>query len=182
MACVSSFLSCAPLQFVTSLLLLAVPTPTNRHSRGSGTGQSNVLPTTRSTGASSASLFRGSASVSFLFRLLWSIIKLSHPSPVLPCCRYHNYHLFSFVPVQERLSGRVLDTAYLGAAGLWIPVMQELFKTVAAIRLSVRRVFGSQCFFHPTTSVSLPSKIPNMQALAHSVQGNEVHILARRSN
>jgi hypothetical protein len=39
--------------------------------------------------------------------------------------RYQNYHLFSFVPVQERLSGRMLDTAYLGAAGLWIPVRTQ---------------------------------------------------------
>ena len=36
--------------------------------------------------------------------------------------RYNNYHLFSFVPVQERLSGRALGTAYLGAVGMWIPV------------------------------------------------------------
>ena len=56
----------------------------------------------------------------------WKCVRTtSHPPTVSlhsPRVRYKNYHLFSFVPVQERLSGRVLDTAYLGAVGLWIPV------------------------------------------------------------
>ena len=59
--------------------------------------------------------------------------RLLFRSLLLPRHRYHNYRLFSFVPVQERLSGRVLTTAYLGAVGLWIPVAQYSLNDDAAI-------------------------------------------------
>ncbi len=179
-------------------------TPTRHRLRGSGTVQLNGLLTTRSTGALSESHFRGSACESLC------ILPAAHSIPI----RYKNYHLFSFVPVQERLSGRVLDTAYLGAVGLWIPVSQRIctaptsfipflrftYTAHAHLRfLSPRLLYVPVCTscFHvlcqcphefyepaPTACALEPCltavQIPNPQALAHSVQGNDIHISARR--
>jgi hypothetical protein len=87
--------------------------------------------------------------------------------------RYHNYHLFSFVPIQERLSGRVLDTAYMGAAGVWIPVMQPF---ATSIMLSCYKPLVV------CRHVSQGLQIPNPQALAHAASGSEVRIPVRRSS
>jgi hypothetical protein len=85
-------------------------------------------------------------------------VQFLHPVFFISRFRYNNYHLFSFVPIQERLSGRALGTAYLGAAGMWIPV---------TLPSETENRFLRHCNLN-----SRPPQIPNPQALAHVIRSD----------